>query len=265
VLGIALAVLAAAGARAERAVEVYRVQHRTAEELLPFAQAALAGEGSAAADRGTNSLVLIGPRARVTEALALLGGQDRARPTVVLAYESRTAAELEAAGVRVDWTVDAGGVRIGNVRGAGDRVRIGAGALARRTEGGLRGELRVLDGETAHIGTGRAEPVVVRDRFGTGVVSYASAERGFRARPRVLGDGRVRVEIEPENAAVDERGRITATAAATVVEVRSGETVALGGIARRTGERTAGSSGLARERASEEHLLLLTVDVEGGG
>jgi hypothetical protein len=121
----------------------------------------------------------------------------------------------------------------------------------------------VLDGETARIGTGTAQPLVVRDRFGTGVVSYATAERGFLARPRVLGDGRVRVEIAPEDAAVDEGGRVAFTAASTVVEVRPGETVALGGIGGRLDDRAAGTSGLARERAREESVLLLTVDVEG--
>ena len=40
----------AASAGAERAVEVYKVQHRMAEELLPFVQTALAGRGNAVVD-----------------------------------------------------------------------------------------------------------------------------------------------------------------------------------------------------------------------
>ena len=40
-------------------MELYRPKHRLAEELLPLAQTALAGEGNAAVDAGTNSLLLV--------------------------------------------------------------------------------------------------------------------------------------------------------------------------------------------------------------
>ena len=74
VLALGIASLALAAPQAE----VYRVQHRTAEELLPYAEAALGSEGRVVVDPGTNSLVLFSERADLLRsALALLAAQDR--------------------------------------------------------------------------------------------------------------------------------------------------------------------------------------------
>src|SRR5262249_42676935 len=59
-LWLALALVLARPAAADSVV--YRPRSRLAEELLPLADAALAGEGRAVVDPGTNSLVLLGPR-----------------------------------------------------------------------------------------------------------------------------------------------------------------------------------------------------------
>ena len=65
-------------------VHVYEVRHRVAEELLPLAETAMAGEGRVAVDRRTNALVLSGSRQAVASALSLLGALDVRARTVVL-------------------------------------------------------------------------------------------------------------------------------------------------------------------------------------
>ncbi|MAE93261.1 MAG: hypothetical protein CL910_01235 [Deltaproteobacteria bacterium] len=52
----------------DRAVKVHKPLHRPAAELVPIAQLALGEEGTATADAGTNSLVLIGGAGRASEA-----------------------------------------------------------------------------------------------------------------------------------------------------------------------------------------------------
>ena len=47
------------------------------EELLPLAEVAMGGEGSAALDSGTNSIVLMGPRSTVERTVSLLRQQDQ--------------------------------------------------------------------------------------------------------------------------------------------------------------------------------------------
>jgi len=258
-----VALAAAPAAPGERSVEVYRPAHRLAEELLPLAETALAGEGSAALDPGTNAVVLIGAPAAVARTLELLRAQDRAARTVVIHYESRTLRALEQAGVEIAWRVEAGDVRIGNVVGpGGEGLAIGLSAKRGEGTGSLRGILRVLDGQSGQLGAGRTVPVPLRGRYGPDT-AFVSAERGFLATPRVLGDGRVRVAIAPSDATVDERGRVTYSAAATEVELRPGETVVLGSLALAEDARQLGSRSLRAHR-EEEELLLLRVELEGG-
>jgi type II secretory pathway component GspD/PulD (secretin) len=264
---LALAVLllspAAVGAAGD-AVEVYRAANRPAAELLPLAEAALAGEGSAALDSGTNSVVLIGPPAAVERTLALLRQQDQRRRTVVLRYESRRAGELAAQQIRVEWSTSSANLRVGNVIFPRGRTgaRVSGGAIRGRGEDSFAGTVRVLDGEVGQIGTGRSVPVHSRGVY-TYQTTFVAAERGFTARPRILADDRVQVEITPTDDVVDDRGRVEFTGAATTVIVKPGETVALAGISqggegRAEGSRVISASGTARD----ERILLLSVDVE---
>ena len=96
-LTVSLLLFFLAAARAEGpTIEVYKAANRTAAELLPLAETAMAGEGSAALDPGTNSIVLMGPPATVEQALMLLRQQDQRRRTVVMRYESKRVDELAA-------------------------------------------------------------------------------------------------------------------------------------------------------------------------
>jgi type II secretory pathway component GspD/PulD (secretin) len=263
VASLLLLSLAAAWAQ-DRTIEVYKAANRTAAELLPLAEAAMAGEGSAALDSGTNSIVLMGPASAVGRTLDLLRQQDQRRRTVVIQYESKQVGELAAAQIRIDWSAGSGSFRVGNVIFPGDRTgaRVSGRALESHGESALAGTLRVLDGEVGHIGTGRSVPVHTRGVL-TSSTTFVSAERGFTARPRILAEDRVQVEIAPTDDTVDDRGRVEFTGAATTVVVKPGETVALGGISRSSEEHSTGSRVISgSERAEEERVLLLTVDVE---
>jgi type II secretory pathway component GspD/PulD (secretin) len=254
----------AAPSAGERAIEVYKAANRTAAELLPLAETAMAGEGSAALDSGTNSIVLMGPPAAVERALTLLRQQDQRRRTVVLRYESKRVDELAAEQIRVDWSAGSGSVRVGNVIFPGDPtgVRVSGRAIQSHGEDSLAGILRVMDGEVGHIGRGRSVPVHTGGIL-TSSTTFVSAERGFTARPRILAEDRVQVEIAPTDDSVDDHGRVEFTGATTTVTVTAGETVALGGISRSSDEHRTGSRVItASEAAKEERVLLLTVDIE---
>jgi type II secretory pathway component GspD/PulD (secretin) len=252
-------------ASAQRRVEVYKVQYRTAEELLPIVQTLLAGNGSAAVDRGTNSLVLIGDPAAVGDALDLLGLQDRKLRTVVLHYDTKRVRDLEAQGFDVRWNVEAGDFRIGNVRrppGSGSSVAVRADASDRQADERFSGLVRVMEGETGRIETGETAPFTSRDRFGANT-QFVTASTGFEARPRILGDGRVQVDLAPFTGRFGRGGRIESSGASTVVTVAPGETVAVGGLDRaRDGSRTELLSGAQEARTRDDSVLLLRVDVE---
>ncbi len=248
-------------ASAQREIQIYRPQHRIAEELEGIARVALGERGVVSVDRGTNALILAGDADAVADALALLEQQDRALKTVILTTAWRTQAELEAAGVDVAWQVEGGSVRIGNAD-LGEGTRVFARVLS--TEGtrdrSFESQVRVLDGQTAQIGAGRTVPVETGNRWER-TTTFVTGTQGFTATPRVLGDGRVRVTIDPVDERVSNRGVVAGAGASTIVELKPGETAVLGGIDRRVDSARSGLSAGGRERANSERLLLLTVEI----
>jgi type II secretory pathway component GspD/PulD (secretin) len=251
---------------------VYRPRQRLASELLPLAQVALGGEGTAAADPGTNSLVLVGPRAALERALELLAQQDRPLRNVVVHYESRRADELDAEGLRVDWQVVAGDLRVGNVvRPRRDGfVAVRPEAHRAREQGGATGMLRVLEGQPGRIAAGVELPVTTRTRTRHGVREDAFSvpvESGLEVIPHLMGDGRVRLEIAP----FDDRvvGHVVGgpvverTGSRTSVTLAPGERVAVASLVRdsaSSGESL--GSGIGSARSREERVIVVWVDLE---
>jgi len=262
---LAAALLAAFAAHAERKVHVYRPVSRSAAELAAPAQAALGDAGSATFDAGTNALVLIGEPQAVEAALELLGQLDRPLATVVLHYESERLEDLAARGVSVAWSVSAGSFRIGNVSAPPGTDLVAVRPFDERKErrGTFAGMLRLQDGQVGRIETGSELPIVTHVSPYETQVGVVSASSGFEARPQVLGDGRVRVEIQPFEGALERGGAIRRSGAATEITVQPGETVAIGGITQSGERRSRGLGGASREETHEEWVLLLRTEVEG--
>jgi type II secretory pathway component GspD/PulD (secretin) len=252
--------LAAAAAVAD--VRVYRGRHRQVEELLPIARALLGDAGRAELDARTNSLVLVGDARTLAEVESVLAAQDRAPRTVVLRYGTQRLSDLEAAGVRVRWSVAGDGYRVGNARPAGEGVRIAASADATHAQGtsSLDGSLRVLEGSAGTLYTGASVPMALATPEGP-AAAWVSAETGFEARPRILGDGRVHLELRPfearlAGAAVEHAGAVT-----TLV-VAPGEEVVIGGLATRHAGSEYGTAGAASGRGADERVLVIRVEIE---
>lgn len=255
-----LGALGAAGmARAE--TQVYRPQHRLAAELLPFAETALGGRGRAVVDPGSNALVLLGPAEALADARALLAEMDRALRNVRLHYAEKTRAELDAAGLDVRWSVEQGPVRIGNARRRETGVEVRAEDRETRRREGLAGRVSVLEGQSARIETGRTIPVETGG-FRHRRTQLLEASSGFEVTPRILGDGRIRLELRPYGARLLPDGRIATSGAETVLVLSPGETAVLGGLGR--DEDVASSdtlSGAGRREVREERLLLIRAEL----
>lgn len=261
----ALVALASAVQAAERKLQIYRPLTRSAAELLAPAQAALGDGGSAAVDAGTNALVLIGDEQAVAAALGVLAQLDRPLATVVLHYESERLEDLTARGIRVAWSVSAGSFRVGNVRAPPGTDLVAVRPFADRSErrGRLAGMLRVQDGQVGRIETGTAVPIVHQVSPWESQLGFVSAASGFEARPQLQGDGRVRVELQPFEGAVERGGVVRSGGAATEVTLQPGETLAIGGLTQEREQRSRGLGGAANEQRYDDWLLLLRTEVEG--
>ena len=270
-LMLACAVLLFAAAASAQSVRVYKAKYRTAEELAPLVAGAVGGETRVVADRRTNAIVLSGSQSEIASALALLDTLDVRARTVVLRYEARSASELAAEGVRVSWRTGSA-LRLGDVDWASSPAALAIGAEARashRTDH-LVGQLRILEGQSGRIASGATLPITTRrvqhGRRGSTLVeeetSYVTAESGFEASPRVLGDGKVELALRPFDASLRRDGAIERTGADTVLVLEPGATVALGGMVREESARQGTFSGGGASGGSRESLLLVTVEVE---
>ena len=267
---VAVVLLYAAAASAQ-VVRVYVVKHRTAEELAPLVASAVGDDARVITDRRTNQLVLSGSPRAVESALALLTTLDVRTRMVRLHYEARSAGELASGGVSIAWRAGGGALRVGEVswpNGAA-ALAIGAETDASRRTSRLAGELRILEGRSGRIASGTSLPITSR-RIQRGArgetveesTHFVTAESGFEATPRVLGDGRVELALRPFDASVRRDGAIERTGADTVVVLAPGATVALGGIVREESQRHGSFSSAGGSGVSQESLLLLTVEVE---
>lgn len=263
-LAAALAAAAPAGdVAAQGRAQVYKCQHRVADELLPLAQAALAGEGEAVVDRGTNSVVLIGPPDAVAAAMALLSRQDRPMRTIVVHYESTTRRTLDAAGVRIAWRAGGGSWSIGTATFPPGETGAALALGARSADGHARfaGSLRIVEGQSGRITTGVSVPVTTRRGRSTST-EYVTAESGYDARGRVLGDGRVQVDVASILSGLHRDGAIAFTGGDTSLVLTPGETVVLGGIARSGSEQEIGLDGARTRAAEDDTVLLLRAELE---
>jgi len=267
---LGLALLLGAQLALAQTVEVYTPRGRSANELLPLAEAAIADGGRVVADPGSNRLILAGEPEAVARTRALLESLDVPRRSVVLRYASTTTSSLDAQGIDVRWSVRKGGVRVGNVtrRRGRSQVDIQLDAREERRRSRVAGQLRIAEGEAGRISTGVAVPVTTRTLergpFGTVVresTQTVSAETGFEARPRILGDGRIEIALRPFSGELTPEGNVTFREADTVVLVEPGETVAIGGLTRTADRGSAGLSGTDQSERSEEELMLLTAEI----
>jgi len=256
----------ASPADAQRRVEIYKVQFRIAEELLPLAEIAMGSAAGVTLDRGTNTLVLMGDAETVAATVALLASQDRALRTVVIRYESMTTRELLARGYEIRWHAATGNSRIGNVRvrsSADASVDVRTKAELRKLTDSFRSTMRVTEGARTRIETGTIVPFGVSGPSGT-TTEYVDASTGFEADARILGDGRVRIDLESFAAEpVGEAGSIASTLASTQVVVEPGDTIVVANSDRSNDEvrrQRLGSKQSATRR--EEAVWVLHVEVE---
>jgi hypothetical protein len=275
------ALLFAVAAAAE--VRVYKGRHRPVSELLPIVRTLLGDAGRAEVDARTNSLVLVGDAKTLDEVVGVLSAQDRAPRTVVLRYGTQRLSDLEAAGIRVRFTVEGDGYRVGNARLPGEGTRIAVAVDASRSQGdmSLDGSLRVIEGGAGTIYTGASVPMALATPEGP-AAAWVSAESGFEARPRILGDGRVHLELRPFDARMGGRlesrptrseakpsevhglagAAVEHAGAATTLVVAPGEEIVIGGLATSHAGAERGTSGVARSSGDDERVLVIRVEIE---
>jgi hypothetical protein len=243
-----------------QALEVYRAQHRIAQELVTIAEGAMGNEGQVTLDTRTATLILSGSPGAVQRALAMLEKMDRPLRQLILTHEIRDSRDLEALGVQIGWKFSLGSVRVGTFPLASDGLRVALDARSETRQSTSRGVLTLLEGSTGLIVTGKAFPFAYEPYWGT--MTFIPVETGFEATANVLGDGQVQLELRPFSGRVDEGGALRYTSAATSITLSPGETV----IYAETSSETHGSNvnlgGGSKDKVREQQVLLISVELE---
>lgn len=245
---------------AGQALEVYRAKHRLAQELVAIAESALGNEGRVTLDSRTATLVLSGTPGAVRRARALLEQVDRPLRQLVLTHEIRDFRDLEVFDARIGWKVSFGSVRIGTLSLSSGGLRVALDAGRETTRSTSRGVLRLLEGSTGLIVTGKALPFVFEPYWGS--TTLIPVETGFEATGTVLADGLIQLELTPFSGRVDEGGVLRYTSAATSISLRPGETVIYAETSSETDDSNLNLGGGRRDHLREQQVLLISVELE---
>lgn len=249
---------------AAQTIEIYRVQHRPAAELVAIAEGALGHEGEVTLDARTATLVLNGSPKAVHRTIALLERLDQPLHSIILRHRLREARDLEALEARVAWKATLGPVHVGT-------LPLGGGAFigsldARKTTARMTvtASLRLLEGSHGVIATGQALPILFQPYWGTSATAFVPVETGFEAKASIVGPARsqVHLELRPFAGRVGEHGELQYIGAATTLIVRSGETVVVAETSRSTESSSTDLGGVDRGHQLEQQVLLISVEIE---
>lgn len=262
-------------------LEVIKLRHRSAEEMLPVIRPLL--EQDDVASGMNDQLILRTSPQKLEQIRALLERIDvaprRLKITVLQNADSETVARLTGisgdvgvsreARIAVPDGADGGGL---NVELGQGRDRIKARVLSTRALEDARNtqQLQVLEGNRALVRSAQSVPVpqrrVIQDSRGARVIDstqYQEAGRGFYVLPRVSGD-RVTLEISAQDDAFvpgsGEQPVIRAQQTATTVSGRLGEWLEVSGSGqlKDSGDSTLSTRGMTRSQA--QHSVLVRVE-----
>jgi type II secretory pathway component GspD/PulD (secretin) len=258
-------------------VEVFALQHRTADEVIPLLEP-FVGAGGAISGVSSQLIVRATPEnlAQIKEILARIDTALRRLLITVRQNVTREQLERELAA--------SGNVTIGNhgrviLRDSGSRE--GAAADYRRGQDRVTGrtsstsalqqagdtqQVQVLEGTQAFIQAGTSVPYpersVLRDHRGVTVTRgpiYRDVTSGFYVLPRLSGD-QVILEISPQRATLGAQGRIDIQGASTRVSGRLGEWIELGGIVQDTSGKQTGIASTSSRTGTERRGIFVKVD-----
>jgi hypothetical protein len=136
------------------------------------------------------------------------------------------------------------------------------GEDAHRSDGSQTGTVRVLEGAWGRIASGSEALLPIGSARYPNAVRVA-AESGLEVRPRILGDGRVRLDLRPFQASLGRGGVVSRSGADTTLVVTPGETAVVGSVSSsRAGRSESLLSGVQQGQEQTQRLLLVTVTID---
>lgn len=217
--------------------KIIDLQHRFADDILPIIQP-LAGSDGAITGMQNHLIIRASPQ-RMVEIEEVISRLDVARQNLKISVSRQNSQQLESAGVAVS-----GRKRIGNVeiatnkypRNSNSDIQLDVKKNQSNTQHTSNQFINVLDGEPAFIRVGQSVPftqewLVLTQRYIhiQKITEFVNISTGFAVRPRSIGE-QIELEITPRIAQLNQQGYIDFEELSTVVRVKKGEWLNLGGI-----------------------------------
>ena len=202
-------------------IAVIELRHRPAEELIPLLKPLLEPNDNLVPNH--NQLIIKASPARINALRTVLDQIDqrphRLRVTVAQGNQ------LSAAALN-------GGIAIGAGNGRRGVAFQGQFSASRQQDQNQANQfVQTLDGQTAMIEIGQAVPLLNRDGYNGGGVTYQPVTTGFAVAPRLTEDREVQIAIEPWPDRLYRGGIINTQSVSTRLRAPLGSWVELGSIA----------------------------------
>jgi type II secretory pathway component GspD/PulD (secretin) len=225
-----------------QSLEVLKLKHRTAEEVIPTLRPLLEPGGALSGD-GFSLFVRASP-GNLTQLRQALEQLDRAPTQYLISVRNSTRQEIEREELAAAAAVGNNGVRA-TIQGTDGNAR---------RQGNNVANVTVLEGNEAFIATGANQTIL-------GAGFRTAQGSGFTVIPRSIGGDRVMLEISQqsrERSAIS--GRIESQSLSTQVTGRLGQWVELGGLRSSSSSSQSGILSRGYSTSSDERSVWVKVE-----
>lgn len=220
---LTVSLLLIAAAALAQSLEVIKLTHRSAQDIIPAIQPLIA-PGGAISGQDYTLFVRTTP-SNLAEIRRIVAQLDRAQRQLLVSVRTATRQEIEREGVSVS----------GELSTRGGRARIGGTDSNSEAERGGIASVAVLEGNAAMIDNGSSVPIVTavvgaggRRPWVGAQTEYRDLPNGFLVTPRVTGET-VILDIDQRSDTM-RGGRIDTQRVQTQVSGRLGEWISLGSV-----------------------------------
>ncbi|MGH1538253.1 MAG: hypothetical protein ACRBDX_09460 [Gammaproteobacteria bacterium] len=253
-------------------LQIIDLQNRPADEIIPVIKPMLKPND---AITGTGFQLFIRTDANTLEEVTrLLQVMDKAPRNLIIKVRNNLDSESKSTDFNTSGNYEIGDdvkVIVGDrpPREEGTKVRINSNRNS--TDRDTEHMIRVIEGGQAFITVGKIQPyehrTIIRHRHGVSVydsVDYQDVTSGFYVTPRLTGNGKVSLHIQPHyrTASEEHRGTIEVQEADTTLETKLGEWVQIGGIDTDAKSKDSGILSTSRNSNNTRSEIYLKVDLE---
>jgi len=253
-------------------LQIIDLKNRPATEVIPIIKPMLKAND---AITGTGFQLFLRTDAKTLEEVTrLLQVMDKAPRNLIIKVRNNLDSESKSTDFNTSGNYKIGDdtqVVVGDrpPKDEGTKVRINSTRSS--TDRNSEHMIRVIEGGKAFITAGEIKPyehrTIIRHRYGVSVydnVDYQDVTSGFYVTPRLVGDNKVSLHVQPHyrTASEVEHGTVDVQEADTTLEARLGEWIQIGGIDTDAKSKGSGILSTSRNSNNTRSNIYLKVDLE---